>query len=266
MTPEIIHDFQETVWEHYRLYGRDLPWRHEPFEAYYILLSEVMLQQTQVSRVIGKYEQFLKDFPTLDDLASASLADVLVAWSGLGYNRRAKYLHDAANQLSCKKTPWTLADLEACKGIGHNTAAAVITYAFNQAIPFIETNVRTVLIHHFWADQEAVDDRTLMTAMEAVLDYEHPREFMWAMMDYGSHLKATVGNVSRQSKHYAKQASFQGSVRQIRGEVLRQLALSSLTEQALSLVINDSRLPEVLSKLEAEGLITRQENKFVLGT
>ncbi len=266
MEPQVIHQFQETIWDYFRSHARDLPWRQEPFDAYHILVSEIMLQQTQVSRVTEKYRQFLEQFPTIESLAIAPLAEVLIMWSGLGYNRRARYLHEAAKQLAPNKQPWTLIDLEACKGIGYNTAAAVITYSYNQAIPFVETNIRTVLIHYFLPGQEAVDDRTLMDIMTAVLDYEHPREFMWAMMDYGSHLKATVGNVSRQSKLYTKQSVFQGSARQVRGEVLRQLASGPKTEKELQTAVTDDRLLVILQKLESEGLISRQGNGFVLGT
>lgn len=265
MAPQVIYEFQETLWDYFRSHARDLPWRQEPFDPYHILVSEIMLQQTQVSRVIEKYQQFLERFPTMQDLAAAPLADVLIVWSGLGYNRRARYLHDAAKQLPDSKHAWQMTDLEACKGIGHNTAAAVITYAYNQAVPFMETNVRTVLIHHFLPDQEAVDDRTLMTIMAEVLDYEHPREFMWAMMDYGSYLKATIGNVSRQSKLYTKQSAFQGSARQIRGEVLRQLASGSKSEAELRAEIVDDRLMEILGKLEVDGLISHRKNLFSLG-
>lgn len=265
MNPQAVHEFQEQVWDHYRKHARDLPWRHEPFEPYHILLSEIMLQQTQVSRVTSKYESFLDRFPTIQSLADAPLAEVLIAWSGLGYNRRAKYLHEAAKQLALLPTPWQLTDLTNCKGIGYNTAAAVITYAHNQALPFIETNVRTVLIHHFFNDAVAVGDRELIPILEAVLDREHPREFMWAIMDYGSHLKTTVGNLSRQSKHYAKQSTFEGSVRQLRGAVLRKLAEGEQSERALLEVLADDRLPGVLADLVQEGLVSRTGDKFVLG-
>lgn len=224
-----------------------------------------MLQQTQVTRVKEKYRQFIERFPTIKDLASAPLSDVLVMWSGLGYNRRAKYLHDAARHLVQVDNTWTLADLESCKGIGHNTAAAVLTYAYNQPIAFIETNVRTVLIHCFFQEEEGIADQKLMPIMEVVLDREHPREFMWAMMDYGSYLKSTVGNKSRQSKHYAKQSTFEGSARQVRGEVLRQLAKGAKSEHDLQGIISDTRLFSILPKLEADGLISRQGNKYVLG-
>lgn len=259
-----IQQFQETVWNYYHAHGRNLPWRHEPFDPYHILVSEIMLQQTQVSRVIPKYTEFLTLFPTLGASAQAPLADVIKAWSGLGYNRRAKYLHDASSQLRDKIT-WTMDDLTACKGIGFNTAAAVITYAYNQPIAFIETNIRTVYISHFFEGSDDVHDKEILERVAATLDTEHAREFMWALMDYGSYLKAGSGNASRRSKHYAKQSAFHGSKRQIRGQVLRLLGSGSFAAVQLARSIEDERLAVVLGDLEKEGLINRQGNTYFLG-
>lgn len=111
--------FQKTVWDYYAKHGRDLPWRRPDSEdPYKILVSEIMLQQTQVQRVIPKYHSFLERFPSVESLAEAPLATVLSEWSGLGYNRRGKYLHEAARVLVVKGAPWQLEDLVACKGIG----------------------------------------------------------------------------------------------------------------------------------------------------
>src|SRR4030095_9666003 len=151
--------FREVVLEYYREHGRELPWRHPGTTVYEILVSEMMLQQTQVKRVIPKYQSFLKRFPTIQSLANAPLSEVLSEWSGLGYNRRAKYLHDAAKQLVSKVGPWKLEDLTECKGIGHNTAVAVLVYAYNRPLVFIETNIRTVCIHHFFNDKENITDK-----------------------------------------------------------------------------------------------------------
>lgn len=256
-----LSEFLEILWNHYKEHGRDLPWRHEPYNAYHILVSEVMLQQTQVNRVVPKYTEFLIRFPTTQTLAKAPLSDVLRMWSGLGYNRRAQYLHLAAKQLSAQTEPWGIATLSACKGIGHNTAAAVATYAYNEPVVFIETNIRTVYIHHFFPDKDKVSDKELMPYIEATLDQEHPREFMWAVMDYGSFLKARVGNVARSSKHYSKQPRFEGSKRQIRGKVLRELMVSPQRAGNLQAAIADSRLNVVLYDLIQEGLV-RQNGEY----
>lgn len=254
--------FQELIWNYYHQHGRDLPWRRTT-DPYKILVSEIMLQQTQGPRVVPKYEQFLNQFPNAKALANTSLASVITAWSGLGYNRRAKYLHEAAKQLKDKKT-WTLDDLTACKGIGVNTAAAVLTYAYNQVIPFIETNVRTVYIHHFFEDHDEVSDKQLLPFVTETLDQEHPREWFWALMDYGSYLKTQTVNPSRRSKHYTKQSKFEGSRRQLRGQILRELATQKQTRQQLINGIKDDRLTGVLDDLVKEGLITKNQDIYGL--
>lgn len=225
-----------------------------------------MLQQTQVSRVAQKYTPFLSQFPDVKSLAQAPLADVIIAWSGLGYNRRAKYLHEASKQLAELSRDWTLEDLTACRGIGYNTAAAVLVYAYNLPLPFIETNVRTVLIHHLFSEADSVDDKQLMEALKQVFDNEHPREFMWAMMDYGTHLKTTIGNLNRLSKHYTKQSRFEGSKRQIRGEVLRFLAPGPQPTSVVLAHVADERTPLVLEELTRDGLVKVQGNQIMLAT
>jgi len=251
------HQFVELVWDYYVRNGRNLPWRSEPYDAYNILVSEVMLQQTQVIRVIPKYTDFIHRFPTVHDLADAPLAEVLRAWNGLGYNRRAKYLHEAAKALVTVEQPWEQRNLVACRGIGHNTSAAVVTYAYNQPVAFIETNIRSVYIHHFFSDKEQVDDKEILPLVGMTLDQENPREWFWALMDYGSHLKTAQGNAARSSKHYATQSPFQGSKRQIRGQVLKQLSIGPTSLIKLEGAIVDDRLGKVLEDLIQEGLISR---------
>jgi A/G-specific adenine glycosylase len=257
------HDFRTIVWDYYHDHARDLPWRQPEadgsYDAYKILVSEMMLQQTQVARVIPKYEQFLDVFPSIQKLAAASLADVIIIWSGLGYNRRAKYLHDAAKHLALLPQPWHVEDLVARKGIGANTAAAVCAYAYNQPLVFIETNIRTVFIHHFFPKHSAVSDKDLLPVLKSVIDKEQPREFYWALMDYGTFLKQSIGNVSRDSKHYTKQSAFKGSNRFIRGQVLKALAAAPHNRRELSRSINDERFPSVVDALVSEGLITEHD-------
>jgi A/G-specific adenine glycosylase len=272
------HEFQKMVGDFYRQYGRDLPWRppslklrkDTTLDAYAILVSEVMLQQTQVTRVIPKYQEFLRLFPDITALASAPLADVLKVWSGLGYNRRAKYLHDAAKQLSGQSV-WTLQTLQSCKGMGPNTAAAVMAYAYNQPIAFIETNIRTVFIHHFFSTTSApglardnIADGELLPLVEQSLDVNNPREWYWALMDYGAYLKSKAGNASRRSKHYTKQPPFEGSRRQIRGQVLRLLARHNERFEQLHAIVPDGRLSSVLEELCAEGLVSQAHGRYLL--
>jgi A/G-specific adenine glycosylase len=263
--------FQEAVWDYYRREGRhDLPWRqaepdgsHDPFK---ILVSEIMLQQTQVARVIPKYLEFTARFPSFAALAKAPLADVLVAWSGLGYNRRAKFLWQAAKQVVQEHgghLPDTTVELSKLPGIGPNTAGAVLAYAHNKPVVFIETNIRTVYIHHFFADRQGITDREILDMVARTLP-DDARTWYWALMDYGTYLKQTVGNLNKLSKHYTKQSTFQGSRRQIRGQVLRLLAERSQTAASLRRQIDDERLESVLQDLVQEELLEKQGTAYRL--
>ena len=263
-------EFLEMLWSHYALSGRgDLPWRQAgqdgSFNPYRIMVSELMLQQTQVPRVIPKYQAFLERFPTVESLAAAELGDVLRAWQGLGYNRRAKFLWQAAQAVhELGAFPTTAAELVKLPGIGAGTAGAILAYAFNQPVAYIETNVRTVYIHHFFADQESVHDKEILQLVEQTVDPENPREFYWALMDYGSYVKATVGNLNKASKHYAKQSKFHGSKRQVRGQVLRAVGDGGLPLEALQVAVPDERLPAVLADLLGEGMIRLQRGTYLL--
>lgn len=146
-------EFQEIIWQKGNELFRPMPWR-EDTRPYYVLVSEIMLQQTQVERVIPKFEAFIDKFPSTKELAKASLADVLTMWSGLGYNRRAKFLHEAAQMIENEfggTFPDALQELVKLPGVGVNTAGAIVAYSFNQPVSFIETNVRTVYFYQFHA-------------------------------------------------------------------------------------------------------------------
>jgi A/G-specific adenine glycosylase len=272
LSEQQIQEFQATVWEHYRDFGRhDLPWRQPEgdgsFDPYKILVSELMLQQTQVRRVIPKYEQFLELFPTAQQLAQSSLAAVLTAWSGLGYNRRAKYLHQAAQTVTSEfkgRFPEDLARLQTLPGIGKNTAGAIIAYAFNQPVIFVETNIRTVFFHHFFASREVVSDGEVLELVGKTLDRERPREWYWALMDYGTYLKSSGTKLNMLSKHYSRQSTFEGSKRQIRGKVIKLLATGYANLESLHSSIADSRLDPVLNDLLREGLITKKSDRYHL--
>jgi A/G-specific adenine glycosylase len=271
-----IKSFLEIAEKYYARHARDdLPWRRpEPdgsFSSYKILVSELMLQQTQVARVVPKYTSFLEQFPTVDALAAAELGEVLRAWQGLGYNRRAKYLWTAAKQIAAEGWPEDLTELP---GVGVNTAGAVKAYAFNQPTVFIETNIRTVYIYHFAPNEQNVPDSFIRDLLarsvelvndegkNAVLSHA-PRVFYWALMDYGSYLKTQVQNLS-QSKQYKRQPAFQGSKRQIRGLVIRELSRRSLSLAMLQAAISDERLGDVLAELDHEGFITKRGNIYQL--
>ncbi len=258
-----MESFRQIVWQYYEGKGRhDLPWRQpEPdgsYNPYKILVSEIMLQQTQVSRVMPKFNDFVKTFPSFESLAAASLSDVVRKWSGLGYNRRAKFLHQTAQAIveQCKGClPKEYRGLVALPGVGPNTAGAILAYAYNEPAVFIETNIRTVFIHHFFADQQRVPDAKIVPLIETSLLHGRIREWYWALMDYGTYVKQTVGNASRTSASYTKQTTFDGSRRQIRGQVLRLLTSKSVTLTQMQKMIVDDRLPDVVDQLLAEGLI-----------
>jgi len=147
-------EFQELIWKKGRELYRDMPWRQDT-RPYFVLVSELMLQQTQVARVIPKFEAFIARFPNEKILANSSLTDVIQLWQGLGYNRRAKYLHDSAKMITHDFGgifPEDEADILRLPGVGKNTAGAILVYAFNHPALFVETNTRTVFIHHFFAD------------------------------------------------------------------------------------------------------------------
>lgn len=243
-----------------------MPWRLHT-EPYYILVSEVMLQQTQVSRVIPKFEAFLQLFPTIQHLSESPLAEVLNAWSGLGYNRRAKFLHEAAKQIVAEHgghIPQELGELKKLPGVGHNTAAAIVVYAFNHPNVFIETNIRSVYIHHFFASEKKVSDAELLPLIEATLDPINPREWYWALMDYGAYIKATFPNPSRNSTRHIKQSKFQGSDRQLRGTIVRLLLHGPLRVTDISERLNDPRTPDIIKSLEREGLLKVEDGVALL--
>lgn len=263
-----IADFQEVVWGYFRAHPRTMPWRDEP-NAYNVLVSELMLQQTQVPRVIPKFEQFMTRFPDIQALAQTPLSDVLIAWNGLGYNRRAKFLHETAKKVVAEydgKIPDTLSELIILPGIGPNTAGAILAYAYDQPVVFIETNVRTVLFHHFFTEDDAkVLDKELAEIAEQVLDRDHPREWYWALMDYGAYLKRTAGGRLDSSKHYRKQSPLGGSLREMRGRILKALTTGQMSQQMLQKAVEaDDRFAPALESLVREGMIAQKDNVISL--
>lgn len=243
---------------------RDMPWRQD-VRPYYVLVSELMLQQTQVDRVVPKFNSFITRFPDERVLASAPLADVLKLWQGLGYNRRAKFLHEAAKSVVAMGSfPDSEPELVKLPGVGKNTAGAILAYAFNQPALFIETNVRAVYIHHFFNDIDAVDDKDIHRILERTMDNEHPREFYWALMDYGSWLKKQ-GVTPGRSRHYKKQPPLKGSVREVRGKIIALLSANDLTKDAMTTLFQgDERYGPAIDGLVNDGLITETNSRYHL--
>lgn len=263
-----ITDFQAIVWGYFRAHQRSMPWREDP-SAYKVLVSEFMLQQTQVSRVIPKFEEFIACFPNINTLAEAPCSEVLTAWSGLGYNRRAKFLHETARKVVSDHDGDildTFEELVKLPGIGPNTAGAIMTYAHNRPVVFIETNIRTVLFHHFYDDLSTkVSDKELYWLAEQVLDLEHPREWHWALMDYGTHLKRTAGGRLDSSKHYQKQSPLKGSLREMRGRIIKALTVGPVVDISLRENVQaDERYEPALKSLTLEGMVTQNGNTISL--
>lgn len=251
---------------------RKMPWRdiqlNGVIDPYHVLVSEIMLQQTQVKRVTPKFQNFIKYFPDIQSLAKADLGTVLEQWSGLGYNRRAKFLHEAAKAIALDlkgQFPQTTKELMHLPGVGKNTAGAILVYSYNQPAFFVETNVRTVYIHHFFKHKHVVTDQEIVGMLEKTLDHQNPRDFYWRLMDYGTALKKKSGNLTQKSAGYTKQSRFAGSNRQIRGQVLKALTGQKMTHQQLAGVVQDDRLGTVLERLQTEGLVSKQKQYYSLG-
>ncbi len=274
LSDDEVHAFRAAVYRFYRREGRhELAWRLTD-DPYWILLSEIMLQQTQVSRVAVRYEEFLSLFPSFEALAAASLRDVLAAWRGLGYNRRARFLHELAGVVVRDyggRLPEDIPSLRALPGIGEYTASAVACFAFGAPVAVIETNIRRAIIYSFFSKEfgdspsqrfaadsggseirpadfperreeflprevpEAVHDREVRDIAEQVLDRAYPAQWNYALMDYGQALSAHVPNPNRHSAHYTRQSRFEGSRRQVRGAILKVLSsVAFATEQTLA--------------------------------
>lgn len=265
-------EFKKIIWEYYHTHGRhDILWRKPAHtrNPYRILVSEVMLQQTQVSRVKEKYPQFIKLFPTFQVLAEASNTEVLRAWQGMGYNRRALNLKRAAEVVMVQyvgKLPSDPSLLYGLPGIGMATAGSIAAFAFNAPIPFIETNIRRVFIHFFFSRSKKVSDERIMKLVRATLDKEHSREWYYALMDYGAMLaREKKTNPNTRSKKYRKQSAFKGSRRALRGKILKLLlAEGSMTEEKLATHLKEpqNRVREVLLLLQSEKFIVEKGKRY----
>jgi len=265
-----------------------MPWRSH-ITPYRIVVSEIMLQQTQVHRVIGKFESWMKRFPDWQTLAKASTKDVLTEWSGLGYNRRALFLKRIAETITDRGQtkgvlPKTIEELEKLPGIGPNTAGSIFAFAYNIPYPFIETNIRSVYIHHFFSDIEKVEgkkackkiddaeifpfiEKSLTGATKKGFFKNNPREWYWALMDYGSYLKKQLPNPSRNSAHHVKQKAFKGSNRELRSKILKLIMKQISTSVTLEKQLKEysrEQIKKNLTSLVKEGFIVHKNNHFSL--
>lgn len=302
MTSKQIENFQHEVLTYYNSNKRKMAWR-DISNPYKIFVSEMMLQQTQVERVKIKYAEFIKKFPNIKSVARAEKSDVLKVWQGLGYNRRALFIKHACEEIISKHKgifPKDFVTLQTLPGIGPSTAGALCSFAYNLPVFFIETNVRAVILHFFFKNKENVSDKDVMVRLKKVSPIGHParsasvrgtemqdlimkqrdpaspsalvqtscgmtspRDWYYALYDYGTFLKKSLGNkkkiiLHKQSKHYNKQSKFEGSFRQKRAGVLRL----KLTQPDISdidiiskLKITEQELEDALFSLDKDGML-----------
>ena len=247
-----------------------MPWRDKR-TPYRVLVSEIMLQQTTVSTVTSRYRDFLRRFPSFRRLSEASVAEVVAAWKGLGYNRRALALRECARRVTTDyhgRLPRSAEELARLPGIGAATAAAVLVYAFNIPRAYVEANIRRVFLHFFFPGRTGVPDSAILPLVESTMDRRNPRDWFYALMDYGAFLARSpdrlAATASRRSSRHRRQAAFEGSLRQLRGRILdvliheREATRSGIRRQ----VGPDSRLPEALDQLVAEGFLRRSAGRY----
>lgn len=263
-----IREFRKKIWDYYRRYGRPFPWR-ETDDPYSILVSELMLQQTQTERVMKKYGPFLEEFPDWAALAGAPLSRVLQMWSGLGYNRRALGLKGIA-EIVHRERAGELPDdpdfLISLPMVGPATVGSLQAFIFNRPVAFIETNIRRVIIHHFFSDSEGVHDREVLEYVGFVLDEADPRHWYYALMDYGVYLKYAITNPNRKSLHYRRQSPFENSKRQIRGRLITLLTEKGpLPEDYIHELLSGfekKRVAGCLKELAGEGFLTAERGYY----
>lgn len=253
--------FIKRILLHYKKEGRhDLVWRKK-INAYRILVSEIMLQQTQVSRVLPKFEMWMKQFPTLESLGKATFSDVLKLWQGLGYQRRAKALHAIGKEV--KALPKTYDALLDLKGIGPYTASAVMAFAYDKFPQhLLETNIRTALIEAFHQGETKVHDGLLYDDLARLTKYASvqklgARHFYYALMDYGAYLKSQKISHNAKSAHYTKQTPYEGSTRQLRAKIV----FAVMHKKALP---QDERVASVIESLIKEGYIVRNGRGYAI--
>jgi A/G-specific adenine glycosylase len=266
-----VEQFQATIYQYYQDHKRPMPWR-QTRNPYHILVSEIMLQQTQVERVLGKYGDFLAKFPDFETLGRTPWPEVLAAWQGLGYNRRALALKRLAQAVMTGwegTLPRRAEDLRALPGIGAATAGALLAFAFEQPVVFIETNIRRVFLHFFFAGREGVTDREILSLVAETLDRERVREWYYALMDYGAALKSAGPNPNRRSAHYARQSPFSGSNREVRSLILKALLKEPVLSGAAlakAVGVTPARVKAALEQLLAEGFVVRERESLRLAT
>jgi A/G-specific adenine glycosylase len=267
VTPTLVEEFRNLIYDHFRRGRREMPWR-QTRDPYRILISEIMLQQTQVQRVEAKYGEFIAAFPDFACLARAPLRDILRAWQGMGYNRRAMALRKIARRVVLEfrgSLPDSEQTLKTFPGIGPTTAGALAAFAFDRPSVFLETNIRRVFLHFFFAGRDNVSDKEILPLVEETLDRENPRMWYYALMDYGARLKKETKNANRRSAHYQRQSPFEGSDRQIRGLIVKTLLANpriSVPQLLKSVRKSPKRVERIMDQLTDEGFLVRDGDLF----
>ncbi len=266
---------RQALLDWYHRHQRELPWRHTR-DPYRILVSEVMCQQTQAERVIPRYNRFLRRFPDVASLATAAPAEVLEEWSGLGYNRRAIHLHRAARKVVHEGWPCTVEGLRRLPGVGPYTAAAVACFAFGEVVPAVDTNTRRVLSR--WSGTPLAGAPLAEAATEE-LDREEPAGWNQAIMDLGASLCTAQAPACTQCpvtrwcadpsvyQPPRSQGRFEGSSRQARGAVIRELIrYGPQTGVGLGrrAGVAPARLGPALAALVDDGLVVEVDGHFAL--
>ena len=258
--PASVAELQGRILGWYAAHGRDLPWRRTT-DPYAILVSEVMLQQTQAPRVIPKFAAFLEAYPRLEDLAEAPLDEVLRLWRGLGYNSRARRLRDCAEVAAAvvggpAGLPRSFDGLRILPGIGPYTARAVLIFAYNDDLAAVDANVRRVLTHELDLPP-ALNDRGLQMIAEVVLPRGRSRDWHNALMDYGALvLTARATGIAPRTR----QGAFVGSRRWYRSLLLQALldrGPQRLDQLAVALDVTPDVAAELADLLTRDGLVRR---------
>jgi A/G-specific adenine glycosylase len=264
LAPEIAPLFRTLIYTIQRQYPRNFPWRISP-NPYTVFVSEIMLQQTQAARVTDKFPQFIKVFPDFNALAHADFKDVLHHWLGLGYNRRALFLHKAAKIIVSEYNgmlPSNPLELVRLPGVGKATASSICAFAFNMPVVFLETNIRAVFIYIFFPNQSGIDDNVLYPLAELCLDCAFPAQWYNALMDAGHATKQFHQNPARRSRAYHRQSPFEGSARQLRGTIIKLInSHGSIPEKKIAQFTSSPSdiLVRCLSDLQKEGFIIKDK-------